>query len=136
MIHTLDDSLDFFVRIRKYLGLEKINTGLPFGNSFNSSNLNINRLPIVKTCLGGCGLKFSGYKRYACPKCSMSFVKENLVMLIRLNDSLRSKLREEHQPCVIAQLTMEQTMEVLRSDIDQESKKISYKGYVIGRSYD
>ena len=58
----------------------------------------------------------------------MSFVKANLVMLIRLNDSLRSKLKEEHQPCVIAQLTMEQTMEVLRSDIDQECKKSLIKG--------
>ena len=42
VLHTLDDSLGFFEHISKDLGLEKINPGLPFGNSFISSNLNIN----------------------------------------------------------------------------------------------
>ena len=63
VLHTLGDSLGFFEHISKDLGLEKINTCMPFGNSFISSNLNINRQPIVNSCLGGCGRKFSGYKR-------------------------------------------------------------------------
>ena len=62
VIHALDTSLGFFEHISKNLGLEKINTGLPFGISFISSNLKVNRLPIVKKCLGACGLKISGYK--------------------------------------------------------------------------
>ena len=61
VIHALDSSLAFFEHISKELGSEKINTGLLFGNSFISSNLNINRPPIVNKCLGRCGLKFSGY---------------------------------------------------------------------------
>ena len=52
VIHTLDDSLDFFEHVSEDLGLEKINTGLPFGNSFISSNLNVNRQPVVNICLG------------------------------------------------------------------------------------
>ena len=108
-IHTLDDSLGFFEHIGKDLGLEKINTGLAFGNSFISSNLNVNRQPVVNKCLGWCGLKFSGYKKCACPKFSMSSLKENLDMvLIRLNDSLRSKLRKHYQPRVLTKPTGEQ----------------------------
>ena len=123
-IHTLYDSLGFFERISKDFGLEKINTGMHFGIKFISSKLNINRQPVVNSCLGGCRLKFSGYKRYVCQKCSVRFVRENIDReLIRLNDSLRSKLRKEYQPCVIAQLTMGQTMKILGSDIDQEYKK-------------
>ena len=88
VIHTSDSSLFFFEHISKGLSLGKINTGLPIGNSFISSNLNINRLPKVNFCLGGCGLKFSGTKRYACPKCSMRFVIENTDKeLIKLNES-------------------------------------------------
>ena len=73
VIHALDSSPGFFEHIGKDLGLEKINTGLPFGSSFISSNLNINHLPFVITCLRGCRLKFSGYKRFACPECSTRF---------------------------------------------------------------
>ena len=51
-MHTLDLSLGFFEHISEGLGLEKINTGLPFVSSFISSNLNVNRLPIVNSCLG------------------------------------------------------------------------------------
>ena len=47
VIHTLEDSLGFFEHISKDLGLEKISTGLPFGNSFISSTLNVNRQPVV-----------------------------------------------------------------------------------------
>ena len=43
----------------------------------------------------------------------MRFVRENLDMvLITLNDSLRSKLRKENQPCVFAKLTMGQVMKI------------------------
>ena len=51
VIHTLDDSLGFFEHISKDLGLEKINTSMPFGISFISSNLDINREPVVNICL-------------------------------------------------------------------------------------
>ena len=64
VLHTLDDSLGFFEHISKDLQLEKINTGMPFDISFISSNLDINREPVVNNCLGGCGLKYSGYNRY------------------------------------------------------------------------
>ena len=54
IINTLNDSLGFFEHISKDLGLERINTGMPFGTSFISTNLDINREPVVKNCLGGC----------------------------------------------------------------------------------
>ena len=57
VIHTIDSSLGFFEHISKDLGLEKKNTGLRFGNSFILSNLNINRQPIINSCLGGCGIR-------------------------------------------------------------------------------
>ena len=63
LIHTLDFSLGFFELISKDLDLEKVNTGLPFGNSFISPNLNIICLTKGNACLGMCGIKFSGYKR-------------------------------------------------------------------------
>ena len=86
VIHALYDSLSFFEHISKDLGLERINNGRPFGNSFISSNLNNNRQPVVNSCLGGCGRGFQGYKRYACPKCSKKFVKLNTdKKLIELN---------------------------------------------------
>ena len=62
VIHTIDSSLVFFENNREGPSLGKINTGLPFGNSFISSNLIINRLPMINFYLGGCGLKFSGKK--------------------------------------------------------------------------
>ena len=74
VIHSLDDSLGFFEHISEDLGLEKINNCMPFGSSFISSNLNINRKPIVNSCIGGCGREFPAFKRYACPKCSKKFV--------------------------------------------------------------
>ena len=54
LIHILDISLRFFGHISKDLGLEKINTDLPFVNSFISPYLNFNRPPIVDNSLGGC----------------------------------------------------------------------------------
>ena len=124
VIHTLDFSLGFFELISKDLGLEKINTGLPFGKSFISPNLNNICLTKGNTCLGVCGLKLSGYKRYVCPKCYMRFVQENLDMvLIRRNDSLRSNLRKHYQSCLIAQLTGEHFFEILISNAHQDYKK-------------
>ena len=73
VIHSLDDSLGFFEHI-KDLVWEKRNTSMPSGSIFISSNLNINRQPIVKSCIGGCGRDFPGFKKYACPKCSKKFV--------------------------------------------------------------
>ena len=97
VLHTIDSSVGFFEHMSKDFGLEKINTGLPLGKSFISLNLKTNRLLKVKSCLGGCGLKFTGYKRYACPNCSMRFVIENTDKeLIKLNFSLRSKIKKEY----------------------------------------
>ena len=129
VLHVMDSSLGFFEYMSKDLGSEKMNTGMPFGVSFVSSNLDINRQPVFNSCVGGCGRKFSGYKRYVCFECSMVFVRENINMdLIRLYDSLRSKLRKEYKPCVIAQISMLQAMELLSTDIDEECKKSLIKG--------
>ena len=95
VIHTLDDSLGFFERISKDLGLEKINIDRRFGISFISSNLDINRKPVVNKCLGGCGIKYSGYNRCVCSDCHMTFVRQNIDMsLVKLNDTPRSKLKK------------------------------------------
>ena len=93
VIHTLDNSLSFFENMGKDLGLEKINTDMPFGISFISSNLDINREPVVNNCLGGCGIKYSGYNRYVCNECHIRFMRQNIDMrLVKLNNSLRFKL--------------------------------------------
>ena len=124
VLHTLDNSLGFFEHISKDLGLEKINTGLPFGNSFISSNLNINRQPVVNSCLGGCGREFSGYERHACPKCSQKFVILNTnKKLIELNNSLRSKFKKERQPTVTIMITQEEFTEMMISNVDPDLKK-------------
>ena len=62
VIHALDFSLGFFEYIGKDLGLEKMNISWSICHSFISSNLKTNRLTKVNICIGGCGLKFSGYK--------------------------------------------------------------------------
>ena len=104
VIHTLDDSLGFFEHISKDFALEKINTNTPFGVSFISSKLDINREPVVNNCLGGCGLKYSGYNRYVCSDCYMRFMRQNIDMrLVKLNDTLRSKLRKQYQPSIFTQ---------------------------------
>ena len=90
VLHTLDDTLGFFECICKNLGSEKINTGMPFGIRFISSNLDINREPVVYNCLEGCGLKHSGCNRYVCSECYMRFARQSIDMrLIKLNDTLR-----------------------------------------------
>ena len=104
VLHTLDNSLGFFEHISKDLGLEKINTGLPFGNTFISSNLNVNRQSVVNNCIGGCGLKYSGYNRYVCSGCHMKFMRQNIDMsLVKLNDTLRSKLKKHYQPSIFTE---------------------------------
>ena len=91
--------------------------------------MNINRKPVLNSCLGGCGRKFSGFKRYVCPECSMLFVRENIDMeLISSNDFSRSKLGKQYQPCILAQLTTGQILKILRSDVDQDYKKRLMKG--------
>ena len=121
VIHTLDTSLGFFEHISKDLGLEEINIGLPFGSSFISSKWNVNRQPIVNSCLGGWELKFSWYKRYACPNCSMRFVIENTDKdLIKLNKSLRLNLRKVYQTTVINLFTQEQILGMLNSNADPD----------------
>ena len=135
MIHTLDASVGFLEHISKDLGLEKTNTGLPFGTSFISSNLNVNRIPKVNTCLEGCGLKILGYKRCACPKCSMRVVIENTDNeLSNLNIALRSKSKSERQPTVITFITQEQFIEMMVISAEPDFKKISYNRCVWWRN--
>ena len=78
---------------------------MPFGVSFISSNLDINREPVVNNCLGGCGLKYSGYNRYVRSDCHMRFMRQNIDMrLAKPNDTLRSKLKKKHyQPSIFTQ---------------------------------
>ena len=98
----------------KDLGLEKINTSRPFGISFISSNSDINREPVVNNCLGGCGLKYSGYNRYVCSECYMRLARQNIDMrLIKLIDSLRSKLKKHYQPSIITQISGNRFLEMM-----------------------
>ena len=124
VLHTLDDSLGFFEHISNDLGLEKLNTGMPFGISFISSNLDINREPVVNNCLAGCGLKYSGYNRYVCTDCYMRFARQNIDMrLIKLNDSLRSKLKKHYQPSIITQISGNRFLEMMYTSNDIDFKK-------------
>ena len=91
----MDDSLGFFEHTSKDFALEKMNNNMPFVVSFISSNLDINREPVVNNCLGGCGLKYSRYNRYVCSDCHMRFMRQNIDMrLVKLNDTQRSKLKK------------------------------------------
>ena len=118
IIHILDDSLGFFKHLSKDLKLEKIFTNMPFGASFISTNLNINRKPIVNTCLGGCGLLYSGNKRYICSDCHIKFARYNIdFKLIELNKALRSKLNVI-QPSVIFSNTEKSLLEILENNND------------------
>ena len=95
VLRTLDDSLGLFECICKDPESEKINTNMPFGIRFISSNFDNNREPVVYNCLESCGLKQSGYNRYVCSECYMRFARQNIDMrLIKLNDTLRSKIKE------------------------------------------
>ena len=125
VIHTLDDSLGFFEHISKDFGLEKINTEMPFGVSFISSNLDINREPVVNICLGGCGLKYSGYNRYVCSECHMKFMRQNVDMrLVKLNDTLRSKLKKHYQPSIFTQTPESCFLEMIYTGNEMDFKKL------------
>ena len=135
VIHNLDDSLDFFEHISKDFGLEKINTGIPFGISFISTNLNINCKPVVNNCLGGCGIRFSGYKRHTCPKCTIPFTIQNIDKeLIELNNSLRSKLKNCH-PTIITLITNNHFLEILNSNLDPDFKKLVISDMLWGEEF-
>ena len=125
VLHTLDDSLGFFDCICKDLGLEKINTGMSFGINFISSNLEINREPVVINCLGGCGLKYSGYKRYVCSEYYMRFARQIIDMrLIKPKDTLRSKLKIKHfQPPTTTQITLNRFLKMMYTSNDIDFKK-------------
>ena len=126
VIHSLDDTLTFFEHLSKDLGLEKIKTNMPFGTSFISTNLDINRKPVVNKCLGNCGLKYIGYKRYVCADCHIEFAKYNIdLKLIELNKALRSKLNVT-QPSIIFSSTGKSLLEILENnnDIDYQRSDI------------
>ena len=126
IIHSLDDSLGFFEHISKDLELEKINRDIPFGATFISSNLDINREPIVNNCIGGCGLVFSGYKRYVCYNCYPEFAKYNIDMqLIKLNDSLRYKLNKK-QPAIFTQRSLNQIAQLARKSRDYQDSFLEH----------
>ena len=120
IIHSLDVSLGFFEHLSKDLGLEKINRNIPFGDTFISTNLHINREPIVNKCIGGCGLVFSGYKRYVFGDCYPDFARYNIdIQLIKSNDCLRSKLNKQ-QPAIITQMSLNQIVQLTRKSIDYQ----------------
>ena len=124
VIHTLDDSLGFFEHICKDFGLEKINTDMSFGVSFISSNLDINRESVVNNCLGCCGLKYSGYNRYVCSECHMRFMRQNNDMrLIKLNDTLRTKLKKHYQSSIITPISGKHFLEMMYTSNDIDFKK-------------
>ena len=124
VIHTLDDSLGFFEHICKDFSLENIKTNMPFGVSFISSNLDINREPVVNKCLGGCGLKYKGYNRYVCSDCHMRFMRQNIDMrLVKLNDTLRSKLKKHYQPSVFTQTSGSCFLEMAYTGDERDFKK-------------
>ena len=126
IIHSLDESLGFFEHLSKDLGLEKININIPFGVTFISTNLHISREPIVNNCIGGCGLLFSGYKRYVCGGCYPEFARYNIDMqLIKLNDCLRSKLKKQ-QPAIITQLSLNQIAQLARASRDYQDSFLEH----------
>ena len=125
VIHTLDDSLGFFEHINKDFALEKINTNMPFGVSFISSNLDINREPVVNNCLGGCGLKYSGYNRNVCSDYHMRFMRQNIDMrLVKLNDTLRSKFKKHYQPSIFTQTSGNCFLEMAYTGDERDFKNL------------
>ena len=78
LLHSYNFSLGFLEHISKDFGSEKRNPGSFLCNSSISSNLNNIQLPVINTCIGGCGRIFKGYKRHACPKCFMKILIENI----------------------------------------------------------
>ena len=135
VIITLDDSLGFFKHISKDLGSEEINTGILFGISFIPTNLNINCKPKDNNSLGSCGMRFSGYKRHTCPKCTIPFTTRNINKeLIELNNSLRPKLIN-CQPTVITLISNDQFLEILNSNLDPDFKKLVISDMLWGEEF-
>ena len=127
LIHSLDESLGFFEHLSKDLGLEKINRVIPFGATFISTNLNINRVPIVNKCIGSCRLVFSGYKRCVCVNCYIDFAKYNIdFKLIKLNNDLRTKLNVK-QPSIIFSNTDKSLLEILEKHNDIDYQRADYE---------
>ena len=126
VIHSLDNSLGFFEHISKDLGLEKINRDMPFGSTFISSNLNINREPIINNCLGKCGLVFSGYKRYVCGDCYPEFARYNIDMqLIKQKDGLKCKLNKK-QSAINTQWSLNQIAQLARRSRDNQDRFLEH----------
>ena len=126
IIHSLDSSLSFVEHISNDLGLEKINRSMPFGATFISTNLNINREPIFNHCIGGCGLVYSGYKRYVCADCYPEFARYNIDMeLIKQNDCLRSRVNKQ-QPAIITQMSLNQIAKLVRKSGDYQDSFLEH----------
>ena len=80
--------------------------------------MNINREPIFNHCIGGCGLVYSGYKRYVCGDCYPEFMRYNIDMnLIKQNDILKSKLNRQ-QPAINTQMSLNQIAQLARTSRD------------------
>ena len=132
IIHSFDEPLGFFEHLSKDLGLEKINSVIPFGATFVSTNLNIKRVPIVNKCIGSCRLVFSGYERCVCVNCYIDFAKHNIdFKLIKLNNDFRTKLNVK-QPSIIFSKTDKSLLEILEkhSDIDYQRADYEKKIYM------
>ena len=123
VLHTYNSSLGFFGHISEELGLEKIKNGTLFGKSFISSNLSVNRQPVVNKCIGGCGQKFKGYKRHICSKCSVNFMMNVDKKMIELKNSLRLKLKKKNQTTVFNIITPEHFTEMMVSNVSSDFKK-------------
>ena len=120
IIHSLDSSLSFFEHISIDLRLEKINRSIPFGVTFISTNLNINREPIFNHCIGGCGLV------YVCGNCYPEFMRYNIDMqLIKLNDNLRTKINKQ-QPAIITQMSLNQIAQLARNNRDYQDSFLEH----------
>ena len=97
---------------------------MPFGVSFISSNLDINRESVVNNCLGGCGQKYSGYNRYVCSECHMRFMRQNIDMeWVKLNNTLRSKLKKHYQPSIFTQTSGSWFLEMTYAGNERDFKK-------------
>ena len=105
---------------------------MPFGVSFISTNLKINCKPVVNKCLGGCGIRFLGYKRHTCPECTIPFTIQNIDT--ELNNSLRSELKN-CQPTVITLITNDQFLEILNSNLDPDFKKLVISDMLRGEEF-
>ena len=122
IIHNLDETVDFFEKFE----LEKVKTNIPYATTFISTNLNINREPIVNNCIGGCGLSFSEYKRYVCGDCYPNFAKYNInIKLINQNDILKNKLNKQ-QPAIICLLSLNQIAHLIRNSSNYQKEILEY----------